>query len=104
MRFSPLVDRIGGRRGGAWELHKQAAAAERRGEDVIVLSVGDPDFPTPGPIVEAAIAALRAGDTHYTPLAGYPELRQAIAREHERVSGQAVGPENVIFTAGAQNA
>jgi arginine:pyruvate transaminase len=103
MRFSPLVDRIGGRRVAAWDLHKQAAAAERRGEDVIVLSVGDPDFATPAPIVEAAVAALRAGDTHYTELAGRPALRAAIAREHERRSGQKVAPENTIFLAGAQN-
>jgi arginine:pyruvate transaminase len=102
--FSSLAGRISGPSVSAWDIHYEAMAAARRGEDVIVLSVGDPDFPTPGPIVEAAVTALRAGDTHYTPLAGYPELRQAIAREHERVSGQAVGPENVIFTAGAQNA
>jgi arginine:pyruvate transaminase len=104
LRFSSLADRISGPSVSAWDIHYEAMAAARRGEDVIVLSVGDPDFPTPGPIVEAAVAALRGGDTHYTPLAGYPELRQAIAREHQRVSGQAVGPENVIFTAGAQNA
>ncbi|HEY8053838.1 MAG TPA: aminotransferase class I/II-fold pyridoxal phosphate-dependent enzyme [Steroidobacteraceae bacterium] len=102
--FSSLAGRISGPSVSAWDIHYEAMAAARRGEDVIVLSVGDPDFPTPGPIIEAAVTALRAGDTHYTPLAGYPELRQAIAREHQRVSGQAVGPENVIFTAGAQNA
>jgi arginine:pyruvate transaminase len=102
--FSSLVDRVGGRSVSAWDIHYQAMAAARRGEDVIVLSVGDPDFATPDPIIDAAITALRDGDTHYTPIAGYPELRDAIAREHERVSGQHVGPENVIFTAGAQNA
>ena len=103
MRYSPLVERIGGRRVSAWDLHKVAADAARRGEDVIVLSVGDPDFATPAPIVEAAVEALRAGDTHYTPLAGRPALRAAIAREHERRCGQRVEPENTIFLAGAQN-
>jgi arginine:pyruvate transaminase len=104
LRFSSLVCRVSGRTVSAWDIHYEAMAAARRGEDVIVLSVGDPDFATPERIVEAAVAALRGGDTHYTPLAGYPELRQAIASEHERVSGQRVGPENAIFTAGAQNA
>lgn len=104
LNYSSLVDRIGGRMVAAWDVHYEALAAARRGEDVIVLSVGDPDFATPDPIVEAAVMALRAGDTHYTPISGYPELRQAIAREHERISGQHVRPENTIFTAGAQNA
>jgi arginine:pyruvate transaminase len=104
LKFSSLVERVGGRTVSAWDIHYEAMAAARRGEDAIVLSVGDPDFATPDPIIDAAIAALRGGDTHYTPIAGYPELRAAIAREHERVSGQRVGPENTIFTAGAQNA
>lgn len=103
MRYSPLVDRIGGQRVAAWDLHYEAAAAERRGADVIVLSVGDPDFATPEPITQAAIAALRAGDTHYTEPTGRPPLRKAIAREHERRSGQRVGPEQTIFLSGAQN-
>jgi arginine:pyruvate transaminase len=103
-RFSSLVERVSGGTVSAWDIHYEAAAAARRGEDVIVLSVGDPDFATPDSIVDAAVAALRNGDTHYTPVAGYTELRQAIAREHERLSSQHVGPENVIFTAGAQNA
>ncbi len=104
MRYSPLVGRIGGRRVTAWDLHYQASAAAAAGADVIVLSVGDPDFATPAPVTEAAIAALRAGDTHYVEPAGRQALRVAIAREHERRSGQAVGPANVIFLSGAQNA
>jgi arginine:pyruvate transaminase len=104
MRYSSLVDRIGGRAVTAWGIHYEAVAAARDGEDVIVLSVGDPDFPTPESIVEAAVTALRGGDTHYTPLAGYPELRRAIAAAHQESTGQPVGLENVMFTAGTQNA
>ena len=104
MRYSPLVERIGGRRVTAWDLHYQASAAAARGEDVIVLSVGDPDFATPAPITAAAIAALQEGDTHYVEPTGRLALRAAIAREHERRSGQKVRPENTIFLSGAQNA
>jgi arginine:pyruvate transaminase len=104
MRFSNLVDRITGEGADAWEIHYAARAAQERGEDVIILSVGDPDIDTPQPVLERAIEALSAGDTHYTPVAGRDLLRQAIARAHQQRTGQPVEGANVIFLAGAQNA
>ncbi len=101
--LSPLVDRIAGRGAAAWALHVEAMAAKRRGEDVIVMSVGDPDFATPPAIVEAAISALRAGDTHYTPVVGRPSLRAAVARRHAARTGLKVDPDQVVIVAGAQN-
>lgn len=104
MKFSPLVDRIGGDGADAWVTHYEAVAARGRGEDVIVLSVGDPDLDAPPAIVDRAIERLRAGDTHYTPASGRPPLLQAIARAHTARTGQAVSGENVVYLAGAQNA
>ncbi|MEM5398946.1 MULTISPECIES: pyridoxal phosphate-dependent aminotransferase [Paraburkholderia] len=103
MKYSNLVERLQGRRTTAWEIHHAAVQAAARGEDVIVLSVGDPDFGTPAPIVERAVAALREGDTHYSAIMGREPLREAIAREHAQQSGRAVGAQNVILCAGAQN-
>lgn len=103
MHYSDLVNRIGGGGVAAWQIHAQAQAAAARGEDVIVLSVGDPEFAAPAPITEAAVAALRGGDTHYTTIVGRLALRQRIARQHSRSSGQAVEPENVVIVSGAQN-
>ncbi|MEE9101475.1 aminotransferase class I/II-fold pyridoxal phosphate-dependent enzyme [Pseudomonas nitroreducens] len=103
MRYSSLVDRMVGPGVAAWDIHYAAIAAQREGRDVIVLSVGDPDFATPDFITEAAVTSLRAGDTHYSDVAGRPELRQAIAALHERRCGQATAAENVIVVAGAQN-
>src|ERR1700675_834892 len=82
MRFSPFVERITGHGVAAWDIHHAAFDAQRNGEDVIILSVGDPDFPTPDFITDAAIEALRSGDTHYTDIAGRPSLRQAIASRY----------------------
>jgi len=104
MRFSPLVDRIAGHGVAAWDIHYAACEAQERGEDVILLSVGDPDFATPDFITEAAITALRAGDTHYTHIAGRTELRRAIAARYAKSLGREVLAENVITMAGAQNA
>jgi aspartate/methionine/tyrosine aminotransferase len=104
VRFSALVRRIGGDGAAAWRTHYEAMAARERGEDVIILSVGDPDLETPAPVIERAIERLRAGDTHYTPAAGRPALREAVARAHGARCGQAVSAENVVYFAGAQNA
>src|SRR6202047_5520635 len=104
MQYSSLVKRIAGEGGDAWRIHYAARAALERGEDVIVLSVGDPDLDTPAPVLERAIEKLRAGDTHYTPATGRQHLREAIAASHRARTGQPVDAANVIFLAGAQNA
>jgi aspartate/methionine/tyrosine aminotransferase len=104
MQYSPLVKRISGDGADAWLIHYEARRALESGEDVILLSVGDPDLETPSPVVERAIERLRAGDTHYTPATGRGELRAAIAAAHAVRTGQRVDAHNVIFLAGAQNA
>ncbi|WP_305880435.1 aminotransferase class I/II-fold pyridoxal phosphate-dependent enzyme [Pseudomonas citronellolis] len=104
MRYSSLVDRMVGPGAAAWDIHYAAVAAQRAGEDAIVLSVGDPDFATPAFITDAAVASLQAGDTHYSDVAGRPELRQAIADLYRRRFDLQVGADNVIVLAGAQNA
>lgn len=103
MRFSPLVDRIAGKGADAWALHAEALKQKRAGrKDVILLSVGDPDFDTPSVIIDVAIKALRSGDTHYSDIIGFPETRKAIAQYHFRLTGQEVDLDNVAVLAGAQ--
>jgi aspartate/methionine/tyrosine aminotransferase len=104
MQYSPLVKRIAGEGADAWLIHYEARRALERGEDVILLSVGDPDLDTPTPVLDRAIERLRAGDTHYTPATGRQHLREAIAQAHRARTGQPVDADNVIFLAGAQNA
>lgn len=82
----------------------RAKAMEAAGRDVIHLEVGEPDFPTPEPIVEAGIRALRAGQTHYTPSLGLPALREAIAGYYVERHGVPVAPGRVAVTPGASGA
>lgn len=106
-KYSSLVDRIAGEGAAAWDIHFKAISEKNTGKDVIVMSVGDPDFATPAPIVEVAVNALQTGDTHYSPILGRTKLRQAIANETMRVCGSKefhVDPENVMVMAGTQNA
>ena len=69
---------------------------------IIHLEIGEPDFDTPEHVVEAGCKALREGHTHYTPTAGIPELREAIAVDVARSRGIDVGPEQVVVTPGGK--
>jgi len=81
---------------------KELSAA---GIDVIGFGAGEPDFPTPEHIVEAAVAACRdPANHHYTPTAGMAALREAIAAKTERDSGYRVSPSQVLVTNGAKQA
>lgn len=79
----------------------QARALEQAGRDIVHMEVGEPDFQTPEPVVEAGVAALRAGRTHYTPALGLPALREAIADYYSRRYGLRVDPGRVVVTPGA---
>lgn len=105
--LSPLVERIAGREASAWDTHFAAMRAKLAGDDVIIMSVGDPDFATPLPIVETAVGALKNGDTHYSEILGRPKLREAVlselqGAENDRLPGYTAA--NVMVTAGTQNA
>jgi len=104
MRYAEFVHRLDNQGARAWAIHGAAWQRIDEGHDVILLSIGDPDFPTPPGIIEATNAALSAGRTHYSWIEGSPELRRAIARNHERISGIAVDPDRVVATQGAQGA
>lgn len=82
----------------------QAKRLETQGKDIIHMEVGEPDFDTPQPILEAGIAALKAGKTHYTPALGLPELREAIAAWYETRYQVNVPANRIIVTPGASGA
>ncbi|MEA2382698.1 MAG: aspartate aminotransferase [Solirubrobacteraceae bacterium] len=87
---------------GAFAVLARARGLERAGRDVVHLEIGEPDFPTPAHVSEAAFAAIRAGETGYCPAPGIPELREAAAAELERTRGVAIAPERVIVANGAK--
>jgi len=83
----------------------KAKALRAAGRPVIGFGAGEPDFPTPQPIVDAAAAACTDPRNHrYTPAAGLPELRAAVAAKTERDSGLAVTPSQVLITNGGKQA
>ncbi|MCZ7362967.1 MAG: pyridoxal phosphate-dependent aminotransferase [Candidatus Methanoperedens sp.] len=75
-----------------------------QGKDIISFSLGEPDFNTPGHIIDAAKASLDRGDTHYTPSPGIPELRKAIAEKLKKENKIEAKMGNIIVTPGAKQA
>src|SRR5438067_12059848 len=79
----------------------KAKARKAQGRPVIGFGAGEPDFPTPGYVVDAAVEAARQPVNHrYTPAGGLPELKAAIVAKTERDSGYSVAPEQVLVTNG----
>lgn len=86
------------------EIATHARALEAGGRDVIHMEIGEPDFPTPQPVVDAAQAFLSRGQIYYTSALGIRLLREAISGHYKRVHGLDVAPERIIVTAGGSAA
>ncbi len=86
------------------ELLQRARALQSSGRSIITLCVGEPDFPTPQPMLDAAMAFLRGGDVHYTPALGLPQLREAIAGYYASRFGLDIPASRIVVTAGASAA
>lgn len=88
----------------AVELLTKARELESQGRSIIHMEVGEPDFATPEPIVEAGMKALRQGNIHYTPALGLPVLREAIAEWYATRYHVSIPPERIVVTAGGSGA
>jgi aspartate/methionine/tyrosine aminotransferase len=86
----------------AFEVLVKAKALEAKGRDIIHLEIGEPDFDTPGNIIEAGCDALRKGFTHYGPSAGLMELRGVIAQYVSETRGVSVTPDEVVVVPGGK--
>ncbi len=100
MKLAKCMERLGTET--AFKVLAKAKELETQGREIIHLEIGEPDFDTPSNIIEAAVQALWSGYTHYTPAAGIPALRQAIAEHVSRTRGIEVSPDQVVVTPGAK--
>jgi aspartate/methionine/tyrosine aminotransferase len=88
----------------AMALLARARELEAQGRSVVHMEIGEPDFATPQPVVDAGINALRQDKTHYTPAVGLPELREAIADYYLSQFQVKIDPRRVVVTPGASGA
>jgi aspartate aminotransferase len=101
IRFAERMERLGTE--GAFEVLARARRLEATGRHIVHLEIGEPDFATPDNITEAAVAALQAGHTHYTPAGGIMEAREAVARFVSARLGIDAEPTEVVLTPGSKN-
>jgi aspartate aminotransferase len=101
MRFAERMSRLGTE--SAFEVLAKAKRIEASGRPMIHLEIGEPDFATPDNIIESAYSAMRSGATHYTPAAGLPEVREAIAESVSARGGVPVQADQVVVVPGSKN-
>ena len=99
--MSHLSQRLAAPGSDVWAVHYDAMARQQAGEDIILLSVGDPDFDTPPYISSYVIEQINKGRTHYSPAAGETGLRETIAKMESNNVGYTVDTEQVVVFPGA---
>jgi len=101
LHYSGLTRRLSAPGGDVWQIHEEALQRQRAGEDIILLSVGDPDFPTPEYITQHTVDAIHRGRTHYAPAAGEFILREAIAELESTITSKTFDPSQFVIFPGA---
>lgn len=102
MRFAHVTERLAGLGGSKWAVHIEAKRRAAAGEDLIFLSIGEPDSPPPEALVDRAIERLRAGRTRYSGGQGEATLLDALARRYSATTGRMIGRNQIIGLPGTQ--
>ena len=102
MRYASVTDRLAGLGGAKWALHARARAMKAAGNDIIELTIGEPDVPTPDAFIAAAQAAMAAGRTGYSNGRGEPALVAALAARYSARRGRMITPDQVMCLPGTQ--
>lgn len=104
MRISSALDRVAGLGSDKWRVHMRARQMQDRGDEVILLTIGEPDQPTPPELVAATHAALLAGRTGYSSGRGEAPVLQALAAKYSARTGRVVGRDQFVWVPGTQSA
>ena len=104
MRFANITGRLSGLGSEKWAVHIEGKHRAALGEDLIFLSIGEPDLPPPVAILDVAERQMRAGRTRYAAGRGEPDLLRALSRIYTGRSGRRISSEQFIFVPGTQSA
>ncbi|WP_291732073.1 pyridoxal phosphate-dependent aminotransferase [Leisingera sp. F5] len=104
MRLTAITERLAGLGGGKWEVHLKARQLAEAGADLVEMTIGEPDVPTPPDLIETAAQAMQAGRTGYSDGRGEARLRAALAEAYSASRGRVFGPENTLCFPGTQTA
>lgn len=104
MRLTAITERLAGLGGGKWETHLKARAMVEAGADLVEMTIGEPDVPTPQELCDAAALALQSGRTGYSNGRGEAGLCAALAESYTKSRGRQFSPENILCFPGTQTA
>jgi arginine:pyruvate transaminase len=102
MRYAPVTDRLMGLGGAKWAVHNAARAMQAAGHQIIELTIGEPDIPTPAALVDAAVQAMHMGRTGYSNGRGEAGLVAALAARYTQSRGRLITPDQVMCFPGTQ--
>ncbi|UWQ32053.1 pyridoxal phosphate-dependent aminotransferase [Leisingera sp. M527] len=104
MKLTAITERLAGLGGGKWEVHLKARQLAEAGADLVEMTIGEPDVPTPPDLIQTAAQAMQAGRTGYSDGRGEARLRAALAGAYTASRGRHFGPENILCFPGTQTA
>ncbi len=104
MRYSSTIKRLSELGHDKWGIYKRARELVSQGVDVIELTIGEPDVPTPDYLIDAAVDSLRSGRTGYSPGPGETPLREALAQRYSIQAGCAISAQQILCFPGTQTA
>lgn len=104
MKYASITDRLAGLGGAKWEVHAMAKAMAASGQQVLSLTIGEPDVPPPPELLEKAQSAMNAGRYAYSNGRGEPGLLAALSARYTKRSGRPIGPNQIMAFPGTQTA
>ncbi|MBB3234631.1 arginine:pyruvate transaminase [Phyllobacterium endophyticum] len=104
MRYASVTERLAGLGSDKWAVHFRARQMKQAGHEIIELTIGEPDIPTPTDMIDVAERAMRAGRTGYSSGRGEPALLAALSAKYTQRAGRPIGPENIMCFSGTQTA
>ena len=104
LSYSSLTKRLEGLGSDQWEIHNRATTRREAGDEIVMLSIGEPDTRTPSRIVQVAIGALENGRTHYSASQGEQRFLEALSAKYSARTGRPIDPDQAIFMPGSHTA
>jgi arginine:pyruvate transaminase len=104
MKYAEVTDRLAGMGGAKWEIHARARKLSAQGRDIIELTIGEPDVPTPAELLEAAAQSMRSGRTGYSSGRGEAVLLRALADRYTQRRGRKIDTDQIMCFPGTQTA
>lgn len=102
MKFASVTDRLAGLGGEKWEIHALARKMKLEGRDIIEMTIGEPDIPTPDALIDTACKAMEAGRTGYSSGSGEPALLTALSKRYTESVGRPIGADQILCFPGTQ--